>query len=293
MRIVVAGSSGLIGTALVPALREAGHEVRRLVRRETVAADEYRWDPAAGTVAPGTFDGVDAVVNLCGSPLQGRWSAARKQDIRDSRISATRVLAEAVAEHGVPALLNSSDIGFYGNTGDVSVDESSGEGAGFLAELAVDWETAAKPARDAGCRVVLMRNGLVMTAAGGLLGGLLPLYRLGLGGRHGSGRQFLAWISMPDEVAAIRFLLEHQSLSGPVNLCGPAPVTNAEFSRVLARALRRPALLPVPRVVLRAALGEAAEELALVSMRAHPRVLRDAGFEFQHGGIENAFGDIL
>lgn len=293
MRIVIAGSTGFIGSALVPELREHGHEVRRLVRRAPRSDDEFRWDPPAGTITSGALDGADAVVNLCGSSLQGRWSAARKQKMRDSRIEPTEVLAEAVAERGIPALLNSSGIGFYGNTGDVAVDETAGEGAGFLAELVADWEAATAPAREAGARVVLLRSGPVLSPEGGLLRLVKPIFRLGLGGKLGDGRQWLPWISMPDEVAAIRFLIENPEVDGPVNMCAPHPVTNAAFTKSLAKAVGRPSFAFVPKAALKIAFGEAADETALVSQRAFPHVLRDAGFRFRHTDLDAALAAVL
>ncbi|WP_285487061.1 TIGR01777 family oxidoreductase [Amycolatopsis taiwanensis] len=287
MRILIAGSSGLIGRPLMAALRESGHEVRRLVRASSPAAGEYRWDPPAGRVEDGAFDGVDAVINLCGSPMGMRWSAARKQMIVDSRIEPTDVLAEEVAEHGVPSLLNASAISFYGDTGETVVDETSAAGQGFLAGLCQRWEAATGPAVRAGARVVHLRTGLVL-ARGGLLGPLAPLFRLGLGARLGDGRQFMPWISLADEVAAIRFLVEHETLTGPVNLCAPEPATNAEFTRTLARVLHRPAPWWVPASALRLALGEAADELALMSVRAVPAVLTKAGFSFTDTRLERA-----
>jgi uncharacterized protein (TIGR01777 family) len=282
MLILVAGSSGLIGSAVVSDLREAGHEVRRLVRRAPAAADEREWDPSSGALDPAALDGVHAVVNLCGASVQGRWTEEHKRRIRDSRIQPARVLAEAVAEHGVPTLLNASSLSYYGNTGDVAVDETAGDGEGFLARMVVDWEAATEPARAAGARVVLMRTGLVLSPDGGLLSQLRPLVRLGLGGRLGDGGQYVAWISVADEIAAIRFLLEKPDVAGPVNLCAPDPVTNAEFTRELGRALNRPVFLSVPRPLVRFAFGEAAEELALISLRAVPKALTEAGFRFQH-----------
>ncbi|GAA3413561.1 TIGR01777 family oxidoreductase [Streptosporangium vulgare] len=291
MLIVVAGSTGLIGRTVVSELREAGHEVRRLVRRGPAAEDEHEWDPSSGTIAREAFDdGVDAVINLCGASFQGRWNAARKRYIRASRIEPARTLAEAVAKHGVPTLLNASSLSFYGDTGDVVTDETAGEGPGFLAEMVVDWEAATTVARDAGSRVVLLRTGLVLSPDGGLL---RPPIQFGLGGRLGDGRQYVAWISLPDEIAAIRFLLDNPDVSGPVNLCAPEPVTNDEFTKALGRALRRPVLLPVPKAVVRAVLGEAADELALISLRVVPRVLRDAGFTFRHADFGTALADVL
>ncbi|HKS48901.1 MAG TPA: TIGR01777 family oxidoreductase [Amycolatopsis sp.] len=287
MRVLIAGASGLIGTPLVTALREAGHNVRRLVRREARAAGEYSWDPPAGRIDEHALDGVDTVINLCGYPVGMRWSAARKQMISDSRVEPTEVLAEAVAERGVPSLINASGINFYGDTGETVVDESCPRGQGFLAGLCENWEGATATASRAGARVVLLRTGIVL-GPGGLLKPLKPLFRIGLGGRLGGGKQYMPWISLRDEVAAILFLVEHETLSGPVNLCVPDPVTNAEFTRTLARALHRPAPWWVPADALRIVLGEAADELALVSIRAVPQVLEKAGFAFADTDIDRA-----
>lgn len=282
MRILIAGSSGFLGTPLTAALRDAGHEVRRLIRVQAHAdrarqPGDYWWDPPTGRVEHGAFDGVDAVINLCGSPISMRWSAARKQIIIDSRVEPTDVLAEEVAEHGVSALINASGIHYYGETGDAVVDETSPAGTGFLAELCQRWEAATGPAVRAGARVVHLRTGIVL-GAGGMLGPMAPLFRLGLGAQLGDGRQYLPWVSLRDDVAAIRFLTEHDSVSGPVNICAPEPVTNAEFTRTLAQVLHRPAPWRIPAAALRLALGEAADELALISLRAVPAVLRKAGF---------------
>lgn len=293
MRVLIAGSSGFIGSALLSELRGAGHEVHTLVRRTARAGTEHSWNPPAGTLSEGALAGVEAVINLCGVSLNGRWSAARKQEIRDSRIEPTEVLAEAVAEHGVATLINASGINYYGDTGDIAVDESAGAGGGFLAELCEDWERATDPARKAGARVVTVRTGLVLAGHGGLLKILKPLFWLGLGGRLGEGRQYLPWISLADEVRAIRFLLEHPEISGPVNLCAPNAVTNAEFTRALGRALSRPAFWFVPRTALRVVLGEAADELALSGVRALPRVLTEAGFQFTHTDLDAALKDML
>jgi hypothetical protein len=289
VRVVVAGSSGLIGTTLVAHLRESGHEVLRLVRRAPAAPDERGWDPPAGRVDPGTFDGVEAVVNLNGVGIADRpWTGARKQQIRDSRNVPTEVLATAVAEHGVPALLSASGINYYGDTGDREVDESSPAGAGFLAEVCQDWEAATKPAVAAGARVVLLRTALVLSPSGGLLGRLRPLFKLMLGGRIGSGQQYFPWISLDDEVGAIRFLIEDGRISGPVNLAGPELVTNARFTKAMAAAVGRPAPFVAPAFLLRGVLGQMAEELVLTGPRAKPRVLLDAGFQFRHDGIDEA-----
>jgi uncharacterized protein len=289
VRVVVAGSSGLIGTALVAHLRAAEHEVLRLVRRAPAAPDERGWDPPAGRVDPGTFDGVDAVVNLNGVGIGDRpWSGARKQQLRDSRTVPTEVLATAVAEHGVAALVSASGINFYGDTGDREVDETAPAGPGFLAELCQDWEAATKPAVAAGARVVLMRTAPVLSPSGGIMGRLRPLFTVMLGGRLGSGRQWFPWISLDDDIGAIRFLLEHPEISGPVNITGPELVTNAGFTAALAAALHRPAPFVAPAFALRAVLGQMAEEMVLTGPRARPGVLLSAGFQFRHPGINEA-----
>jgi uncharacterized protein len=287
MRVLIAGASGLIGSALVDRLRREGHEVRRLVRREAREGGEYRWDPPSGTIADGAFEGVDAVVNLGGKPLfPGRWSAARKQELTDSRIEPTEVLAEAVSEHGVGVLVNASAVGYYGHTRESTVDESAPRGRGFLAELCEAWEAATAGANEA--RVVNIRTGLVLSAKGGLYGTLRPLFQLCLGGRLGDGRQFMPWISLEDEVGAIVHALTHDDLSGPVNLTGPAPVTNAEFTRAVGRALHRPAPWWVPGIALKTVLGQAGEEMALFGQRAVPAALKRSGYEFRHPTLDSA-----
>lgn len=291
MRVVVAGSSGLIGTNLVAALREARHEVIRLVRRKPAAPDERGWEPPLGRLDPDALDGVDAVVNLCGAPMgRKRWTDQRKRELVDSRTIPTRVLAKAAAERGVPVLANASAVGYYGNRGDEVLTESATPGTGFLADLCQRWEEATAPAQDAGVRVVRLRTGLVLAPSGGLLGQLKPLFASFLGGRLGNGEQYMPWISLDDEISAIRFTLEQAGVSGPVNLTGPKPVTNAEFTRTLGDALGRPAPWVVPGFALRAVLGELADEAALAGQRAVPRVLEGAGFSFQHPCLAAALG---
>jgi uncharacterized protein (TIGR01777 family) len=274
VRLVVAGSSGLIGTALVADLRHAGHDVLRLVRRAPAAPDERGWDPPAGRIDDGTFDGVGAVVNLGGAGIGDRlWSGSRKQLLRDSRNVPTEVLATAVARHRVPTLLSASAVGYYGDTGSRLVDETAPSGTGFLAEVCRDWEAATAPAAAAGSRVVLMRSAGVLAPHGGILGRLRPLFSLMLGGRIGSGRQAFPWISLDDEVGAMRFLLEHDDLAGPVNL---------------AEVLHRPAPFVVPAAVLRRVLGQLAEELVLTGPVVVPAVLQKHGYPFRHLTIREA-----
>ncbi|WP_019819245.1 TIGR01777 family oxidoreductase [Saccharomonospora saliphila] len=294
MRVLVAGSSGLLGTTLRSHLTGSGHVVTRLVRARPSAADERGWDPPSGRIDTGAFDGVDAVVNLCGAPLaSGRWNQARKQVLTDSRIEPTEVLAEAVAEHRVPILVNASGINYYGDTGGRRVDESAPRGEGFLARLCGEWEEATEPARRAGARVVLLRTAPVLAGRGGVLAPLVPLFRLGLGGRLGDGRQSMPWISLADAVAAIAFVLEHDEIAGPVNLTAPSPATNAEFTAALGRALHRPAPWRVPGFALRTALGDAADEMLLTGTRAVPGVLTDAGFRYTHRDLDGALAAAL
>ncbi|MGP4017193.1 TIGR01777 family oxidoreductase [Saccharopolyspora sp. 5N708] len=288
MRVVVAGSSGLIGTSLVAALRQAEHDVLRLVRRLPAAPDERGWDPETGKIDADALEGADAVVNLCGAGIgDKRWTPERKRLLVHSRVRPTEVLAEAVAEQGVPVLANGSAVGYYGNSGSKPVTESGEPGTDFLADLCRRWEAATEAASRAGVRVVLLRSGPVLSPAGGLLGQLRPLFAMLLGGRLGDGTQYLPWISLDDEVAAIRFVLDRPEISGPVNLTGPAPVTNAEFTRALGEVLGRPAPWIVPGFALRAVLGEIAEQ-ALGGQRALPTMLEAHGFTFQHPSVGSA-----
>ena len=289
-RIAVAGASGLIGSALVRSLTADGHEVVRLVRRAPRGADEVRWDPAAGRVDAAGLEGCDAVVNLAGAGVgDRRWSEAYKARIRDSRVLGTRALAEAVAslERPVRVFVNGSAIGFYGETGGRPVDESAPAGEGFLPSVCVEWEAATGPAREAGIRTVLARTGLVVAREGGAWARLFPLFRAGLGGRMGSGRQYWSYISLHDEVAALRYALDTGSLSGPVNLTAPSPLTNAEITRAMGRVLRRPTLVPTPGALLRVALGGLAGDI-LTSQRVLPAKLLESGFRFAFPGIEEA-----
>lgn len=287
--VAIAGSSGLIGTALVAALRTSDRRVVRIVRRAPSNSDELHWNPDAGTLDPSVLSGVSAVVNLCGVNVGGgRWSGAFKQSLRDSRIDPTEVIAEAVAEAGVPTLVNASAVGYYGDTHGRVVDESAPPGTGFLAQLCVDWEAATEAAQRAGARVVTARSGLVFAPKGGVLARLRPLFALGLGARLGNGRQYMPWISLEDEVRALMFAIDHSDVSGPVNLTGPAPVTNAEFTAAFGRAVNRPTPLLVPGVALRIAVGEFAGEGLLAGQRAIPAALERAGFTFHHNTIGEA-----
>lgn len=291
MRILMAGASGFLGTALAGRLRRDGHELVRLVRRAPSAAEERRWDPAA-RLEPAVVSGMDAVVNLAGAGVgDRRWNAAYKQLLRTSRVEPTTTLANALAaapDGSRPSvLLNASAVGWYGDTGDREVDETSPAGEGFFPDLCREWEAATAPAEAAGVWVLKLRTGIPLHRDGGLLKPLLRPFRLGLGGRLGSGRQFLPWISLADWLDAVVFLLERSDLAGPVNLVGPAPATNAEFTGALAAALHRPAVLPVPAPALRVALGEFGDE-AVASQRVLPGVLNRAGFRFSHPDLSSA-----
>jgi uncharacterized protein len=293
MKVAVTGSSGLIGTELVRSLRADGHDVLRLVRRTPRTADEHRWEPAHHRIPPGLLDDVDAVVNLAGVGVADRpWTANRKREVLASRVDSTATVSQALAQAVTDApdrervLVSASAVGWYGDTGDRVVDETVPAGDDFLARVCVEWEAATGPAAAAGVRVATVRTGLVL-GRGGLLGKLLPLFRLGLGGKLGNGRQYMPWISLRDEVDAIRFLLTHP-VSGPVNLTAPQPVTNAVFTEALAAAVHRPAFLTVPAPAMRLALGELGRVGVLAGQRAVPRVLERAGFAYSHPDLPSA-----
>ena len=285
MRIAVTGSTGLIGTALVAALRDGGHRVIRLVRQTPASEDEIAWDPLAptGGLAPGALDGFDAVIHLAGANVAGRrWTAAYKQEIRASRVRGTRALAGALAAASAPpsVLLSGSAIGWYGDTRGREVDESSPTGSGFLPGVVREWEAAARRAEEAGIRVVTMRSGVVISRRGGVLARMLPPFRLGLGARLGSGTQVMSWITLADYAAIVSFLLAHPEITGPVNLTTPHPVTNAEFTSALAAAVHRPGLLFLPERALKLAIGGVSSDI-LASARVMPRRLEAAGYRFR------------
>lgn len=291
MRIAIAGASGLLGRATTAHLRAAGHDVLALVRREASGPDERRWDPDSGRIAaPGLAD-ADAVINFSGAGIaDARWSVERKAELRSSRLNSTTTLAAALEPGGrCRRLLNGSAIGFYGDTGETMVDEGTPQGAGFLAQLVADWERAAHAAP---VPTAYLRTGQVLTTEGGFLGKQRLPFRLGLGGRLGSGRQFLSWIHVADYTRAVAHLLD-STLTGPVNLCGPNPVTNARFTAAFAQALNRPALIPIPLPALRLMFGsEMVDEALLSGTRVQPRRLLDDGFAFDHPQLEEALADV-
>ncbi|MFJ5727757.1 TIGR01777 family oxidoreductase [Streptomyces paradoxus] len=291
-RIAVAGASGLIGGALVRSLTADGHEVRRLVRGTPRAAGEIRWDPEAGRVDAAGLAGCHAVVNLAGAGVGSRrWTDAYKQRIRDSRVKGTAALAGAVASLDAKerprVFVNGSAIGYYGETGERTADESTPAGEGFLPALCVEWEGATAPAQEAGVRTVFTRTGLVVSREGGAWGRLFPLFRAGAGGRLGDGRQYWSFVALHDEVAAIRHLIDTDGLSGPFNVTAPNPVTNREITAAMGRVLHRPTLFPVPAAVLRTVLGEMAGDV-LGSARVLPTRLLESGFRFAFPEIEGA-----
>ena len=297
-RILVSGASGLIGSALRSAAREKGIEVQTLVRRHReVRGGVIYWNPAETKrgVHPAALEGFDAVVHLNGADVARRWSPQYRETIVSSRVRSTEVLCEVLRKvrRPPPVLLCASAVGIYGDRGDEVLTEESSAGSGFLAETCQAWEAAAKPARDLGIRVVHLRSGVVLSRNGGALGKMLPAFHLAMGGKLGSGQQWMSWISERDVVRAIGFLMEHEELSGPFNLTAPQPVTNAEFTQALARAVHRPALLPVPAAILRLAFGEMARETMLASQRVLPKRLDEAGFQFQDADIAAALRSLL
>lgn len=297
MDIAVTGSTGLIGSALVPALREAGHRVRRLVRRAPVADDEVPWDPVAGTIDAAGLAGIDGAVHLAGEGIaEKRWTPAQKRRLVESRTSGTSLLASTLAalEPRPKVLLSGSAMGFYGDRHGAVVTEDGEPGTGFLPELVQQWEAAAQPAVDAGIRTCFLRTGVVLSATGGAMGKTLPLFKLGLGGPVGDGSTWWPWISLDDEVGAIAHLLTADGVAGPVNLSAPNPVRHKDYAKAQGRALGRPAVLPVPRLAPRLLLGrELADSLLGDSVRMLPAKLEASGYAFRHPTIDEAMAAIL
>lgn len=297
LHIAVTGASGLIGSLLIPALTAGRHRVTRVVRHPA-GPGEIRWDPGGSGLDPALLRGVDAVVHLAGENIAGgRWTQARKHRILESRRLGTRLLAQAIARASPPdrprVLVSASAIGIYGDRGDELLTEESPPGRGFLPEVARVWEAETHAAEAAGVRVVRLRIGLLITPAGGLLRRMLPPFRLGIGGRLGSGTAWMSWISADDLVGAFEHALTAESIQGPVNAVGPAPVRNAEFTRELGRALRRPTLFPVPRTALRLLFGRMADEAILASARVVPGVLLESGYRFRHPTLGAALTHVL
>ena len=297
MRILVTGSSGLIGSALIPSLSAAGHTVVRLVRTETEpGGGTVRWDPVAGTLDRAALEGFDAVVHLAGEDISsGTWTTAKKARIRQSRVDGTRLLARTLASLGRPpgVLACASAIGYYGDRGDQLLTEESEPGSGFLASVCRDWEAAAAPAGEAGIRLAYLRLGVVLSADGGALARMLGPFRMGMGGPLGSGRQYVSWVALDDALGAIVHVLSTQTLRGAVNVASPAPVTHAEFARTLGRVLGRPTVLGMPAFAVRLMFGEMADELLLASQRLVPARLLSSGYQFRFPELEAALRHLL
>lgn len=294
-RIAISGASGLLGAAVGDLLRDQGREVVPLVRPRSDGSGQARegipWDPANGRLSADDLEGIDAVVHLAGESIFGmRWTDAKKERILDSRVRGTRLVAETLAslDSPPPVLVCASAVGFYGDREDELLDEESTKGEGFLADVCWRWEGAAAAAREAGIRTVHLRFGVILTTRGGALDQMLPPFRAGVGGKLGSGRQWMSWIHLDDAARAVAFALDQESLSGPVNAVAPEPVRNRQLTRRLGKILGRPTLVPVPRLALRLALGEMGEELLLYSARVRPGRLQEAGFEFRHPELESA-----
>jgi uncharacterized protein len=293
MRVLVSGASGFVGSAVCRRLRDRGDGVERLVRG---GGEGVLWDPKTGRFDVTAAEGADAVVHLAGENVfSGRWNEERKAAIRDSRVTGTRLLAEGLARLKRPprVIACASAVGFYGDSGDVEQSEEGPSGRGFLADVCREWESACTPAVERGIRVANLRIGLVLSAHGGALRKMLPVFRLGLGGRIGDGRQWMSWITLDDLVRVVEHVLFDDTLAGAVNAVAPHPVRNEEFTRALARVLGRPAVLPVAAVILRLALGEMADELLLSGTRAVPNRLCERGFRFDHAQIEPALRALL
>jgi len=295
MRVCVSGASGMVGGTLTARLQQDGHEVMPLVRHSAGDAG-ISWDPADGQIDADRLNGFDAVVHLAGENIaEGRWTAAKKARIRDSRVQGTRLLSSALAqlENKPQVLVSASANGYYGDRGDELLTEDSPAGDGFLPEVCVDWEAATQPAVEAGIRVINLRIGPVLSTQGGALAKMLLPFRMGVGGVVGNGRQYFSWIELDDLVGAIVFAIQHESLRGPVNAVAPQSVTNREFTKTLGKVLKRPTVMPMPAFAMRLALGELADGLLLASARVEPRRLLDTGFPFAYPDLEGALRHLL
>jgi len=292
--LLVTGSSGLIGAALIPALKSSGYEITCLVRGTASGKEQIQWDPAQPLV-PESVSGFDAVVHLAGESIVGRWTEAKKRRIRESRVQGTLRLAEALAQapQRPRVLISASAIGYYGDRGDEALREDSASGSGFLPEVCREWEDATEPATKAGIRTVQVRFGLVLSQHGGALQKMLPPFRLGVGGNMGNGRQWWSWIDIDDLVGAVQHVIKTETLQGPINVVGPNPLTNAEFTKTLASVLSRPALFPMPAFAARLVFGQMGDELLLASQRVEPAKLLASGYVFQKPDLRAALEGIL
>ncbi len=297
MKILISGSSGFVGTALIESLRNDGHTVARLLRgNREIPAGDVRWDPVAGTIDLEAAEHSDALVNLGGENIgEKRWTTARKAELRSSRVNTTRSLVDAIAKLRNPpkVFISASATGYYGSRGDEQLTESSGPGNSFLADLSAEWEAAASRAQSRGIRVVIPRFGIILAAHGGALPRMLLPFKMGFGGRLGSGHQWMSWVTLNDVTCIVRYLITRTDLHGPVNVVAPNPVQNSEFTRTLARVLHRPAIFPAPEFALRLVLGEMADGLLLGSQRVLPAKLADAGYEFRDAELTSALAYVL
>src|SRR6267378_812565 len=296
MKILISGSHGLVGTALIKSLASEGHEILRLVRYAPSSVQEIEWSPDRYSIALARLEGFDAVVHLAGESIaEGRWSDEKKKRIRESRVKGTKLLGDALANLSNPprTLISASAIGYYGDRGDEVLTESSAPGDGFLPEVCVEWEKATALATEKGIRVVNTRFGVILDAHGGALAKMLPPFRMGIGGRLGSGKQWMSWIALDDVVGGIKFALKNDSLRGPANFVAPEPVTNSEFTKTLGRVLSRPTWFPIPEFGVRLAFGEMADALLLSSQRVQPKELLDSGYSFKLRQLEGALRHVL
>jgi hypothetical protein len=294
MRVVVTGASGLVGSALVSSLEADGHEVIRLVRRPARGPEEKQWDPN-GEPDPSLVDGADVVVHLAAETISGWWTQSKKDRILSSRVRGTENIAMAIAnaQQKPKVFISASGTGYYGHRKTEVLTETSSCGTGFLADLARQWERTTKPAIEAGVRVVVLRMSVVLSMRGGALLQMLPPFKMGLGGKVGNGKQYWPWITLEDVIGVIRFAIENEDLSGPVNVCAPQEITNRDFTKALGRVLRKPTFFPLPSVVVTLTLGEMGQEALLTSTRAHPVKLQQAGYQFKHPEIQEALQAVV
>ncbi len=297
MRVLISGSHGLVGQALIESLTNDGHEIHRLVRRgRAVGSPEIEWHPNQGLIDAEHLEGLDAVVHLAGESIaSGRWSAEKKQKIRDSRVKGTQLLSRSLQQLSRPpaSFICASAIGYYGNRGDQMLNEESSPGNDFLSQVCVEWEEATQPAVEKRIRTVNTRFGIILDKEGGALAKMLPPFRMGVGGRIGDGKQWMSWIALDDVIGGLRLAITNQTLNGPVNFVTPNPVTNAEFTKALGKALLRPTLFPIPAFGVRLAFGEMADALLLASQRVEPARLKDLGYGFKHSEIGPTLSHIL
>lgn len=296
MKIAVSGSTGLIGSALVPFLKEQGHEVFKLVRvRADLLHDEIGWDPQRGVINPSLLEGMDAVVHLAGENIMGRWTEAKKEKIRRSRVQGTKLLCQALGslKHPPSVFVAASAIGYYGDRGDEILTEKSSKGNGFLSDVCQQWEEVSSPLKEKGIRIVNLRFGMVLSSKGGALKQMLPVFKWGLGGKMGAGNQWMSWIDIDDLIRIIDFALRKDQLAGPINAVSPNPVTNQTFTETLAKQLRRPAFMAMPAFAVKLVFGQLGTELLLSSERVAPRKLEEAGYPFAYPQLEQTLKHIL